>query len=42
MSVQLDVSDKAQVAKLWDRVPEDLRAVDVLGKQLTPKCEVEG
>ncbi|VDB82966.1 unnamed protein product [Peniophora sp. CBMAI 1063] len=30
VNVQLDVSDKAQVAKLWEQVPEDLRAVDVL------------
>ncbi|PFH54372.1 hypothetical protein AMATHDRAFT_135446 [Amanita thiersii Skay4041] len=29
-SVQLDVSDKAQVANLWDKVPNDLRDVDVL------------
>lgn len=31
VNVQLDVSDKAQVAKLWEQVPEDLRTVDVLG-----------
>ncbi|RDB21064.1 NADP-dependent 3-hydroxy acid dehydrogenase [Hypsizygus marmoreus] len=29
-SVQLDVSDKAQVASLWDKVPQELRNVDVL------------
>lgn len=29
-SVQLDVSDKAQVASLWDKVPQDLRDVDIL------------
>ncbi|KAK0459707.1 uncharacterized protein EV420DRAFT_285040 [Desarmillaria tabescens] len=29
-SVQLDVSDKAQVATLWDKVPQDLRNVDIL------------
>ncbi|KAG5643486.1 hypothetical protein DXG03_000874 [Asterophora parasitica] len=29
-SVQLDVSDKAQVAALWDKVPQDLQDVDVL------------
>lgn len=29
--VQLDVSDKTQVAALWDKVPQDLRNVDVLG-----------
>ncbi|KAE9400809.1 NAD(P)-binding protein [Gymnopus androsaceus JB14] len=28
--VQLDVSDKAQVASLWDKVPSDLRNVDIL------------
>lgn len=28
--VQLDVSDKKQVASLWDKVPQDLRHVDVL------------
>lgn len=30
-SIQIDVSDKAQVAGLWDKVPQDLRNVDVLG-----------
>ncbi|KAH8117408.1 NAD-binding protein [Phellopilus nigrolimitatus] len=29
-SLQLDVSDKAQVASLWEKVPKDLRNVDVL------------
>jgi len=29
-AVQLDVSDKAQVASLWDKVPQDLRDVDIL------------
>lgn len=29
--VQLDVADKAQVASLLDRIPEELRQVDVLG-----------
>lgn len=29
--VQLDVSDKAQVSALWDKVPQDLRNVDILG-----------
>ncbi|PAV23705.1 NAD P-binding protein [Pyrrhoderma noxium] len=28
--VQLDVSDKAQVASLWDKIPQELRAIDVL------------
>ena len=31
-SVQLDVSDKQQVASLWTKVPQDLRNVDILGK----------
>ena len=30
--VQLDVSDKTQVASLWDRVPSELRNVDILGQ----------
>ncbi|KAI5124552.1 hypothetical protein M0805_003074 [Coniferiporia weirii] len=29
-SVQLDVSDKLQVASLWEKIPKDLRNVDVL------------
>jgi 3-hydroxy acid dehydrogenase/malonic semialdehyde reductase len=29
-TVKLDVSDKAQVATLWDKVPRELRNVDVL------------
>jgi len=29
-SVQLDVSDKQQVASLWAKVPQDLRNVDIL------------
>ncbi|KAF8077966.1 hypothetical protein FPV67DRAFT_1647977 [Lyophyllum atratum] len=29
-TVQLDVSDKTQVAALWDKVPQDLQDVDVL------------
>jgi 3-hydroxy acid dehydrogenase/malonic semialdehyde reductase len=33
-SIQLDVSDKQQVASLWDKVPQDLRNVDILGKVL--------
>ena len=28
--IQLDVSDKAQVAALWQKVPDDLRDVDIL------------
>lgn len=30
-TVRLDVSDKTQVAKFWDGVPQDLRNVDILG-----------
>ena len=30
-TVQLDVSDKVQVAALWQKVPAELRDVDVLG-----------
>ena len=30
-TVQLDVSDRQQIANLWSRVPEDLRDVDILG-----------
>ncbi|TDL27455.1 NAD-P-binding protein [Rickenella mellea] len=30
VAVQLDVSDKAQVAALWDKVPKELRNIDVL------------
>jgi hypothetical protein len=30
-SIQLDVSDKQQIASLWTRVPQDLRDVDILG-----------
>ncbi|KIM49136.1 hypothetical protein M413DRAFT_438301 [Hebeloma cylindrosporum] len=29
-SIQLDVSDKQQIASLWTRVPQDLRHVDIL------------
>ncbi|KJA18622.1 hypothetical protein HYPSUDRAFT_169167 [Hypholoma sublateritium FD-334 SS-4] len=29
-SVQLDVSDKSQIAALWTKVPQDLRNVDIL------------
>lgn len=31
-SVQLDVSDKSQIATLWDKVPQDLRIVDILSE----------
>jgi 3-hydroxy acid dehydrogenase/malonic semialdehyde reductase len=33
-SVQLDVSDKQQIASLWTKVPQDLRNVDILGKSI--------
>ena len=33
-SVQLDVSDKQQVASLWTKVPQELRNVDILGKSI--------
>ena len=32
--VQMDVSQKDQVAVLWDKVPQDLRNVDILGTPL--------
>jgi 3-hydroxy acid dehydrogenase / malonic semialdehyde reductase len=32
--VQMDVSQKDQVAVLWDKVPQDLRNVDILGTLL--------
>jgi len=31
-TVQMDVSQKDQVATLWDKVPQDLRNIDILGK----------
>ena len=33
-TIQLDLSDKTQVATLWDKVPQDLSDVDVLGAPL--------
>lgn len=30
--VQLDVADKQQVASLLDRIPQELRQVDILGE----------
>ena len=30
--VQLDVGENEQIATLWDRVPADLRHVDILGE----------
>jgi 3-hydroxy acid dehydrogenase/malonic semialdehyde reductase len=32
-TVQLDVTDGAQVAALWSKVPQELRNVDILGEQ---------
>jgi 3-hydroxy acid dehydrogenase/malonic semialdehyde reductase len=31
-TIQLDVSDKAQVASLFDKVPKELRDIDILGR----------
>ena len=31
IGVQIDVADKSQVTGLWEKVPQDLRNVDVLG-----------
>ena len=31
-SVQLDVSDRTQIANLWEKVPQNLRNVDILGE----------
>lgn len=33
-SIQLDVSDKEQIASLWSKVPAELRDVDILGKSI--------
>lgn len=33
-AVQFDVSDKNQVKALWDKVPKELRDVDILGEQI--------
>ena len=30
-TIQLDVADKAQIASFIDKIPEDLRSVDILG-----------
>jgi 3-hydroxy acid dehydrogenase / malonic semialdehyde reductase len=30
-SIQLDVSDRSQIESFWDRVPNSLRNVDILG-----------
>jgi len=34
-SIQLDVSDKQQIASLWSKVPQGLRNIDILG--MSPK-----
>lgn len=31
VSVQLDVTDRTQVAALWSKVPQEFRNVDILG-----------
>jgi 3-hydroxy acid dehydrogenase/malonic semialdehyde reductase len=31
-TVQLDVSDKTQVAGFFNKIPQDLRDIDILGK----------
>jgi hypothetical protein len=31
VSVQLDISDRNQVAALWSKVPQESRNVDILG-----------
>lgn len=33
-TIQLDVSDKSQVASLLEKIPKDLRDVDILGAQV--------
>lgn len=33
-AVQLDVSDRKQIASFFERVPEDLKKVDILGEYL--------
>lgn len=38
-AVQLDVADKQQVATLFDRVPAELRQVDILGKPIDTAIE---
>ena len=35
VGLQFDVSDKAQVASLFDRLPADLRDIDILGTLVT-------
>ena len=30
--IQVDVADRKQVHSLWDKIPQELRAVDVLGQ----------
>lgn len=38
--VQVDVSDKTQVASIWDKVPAELRNIDVLGEHPFPHVVV--
>jgi NADP-dependent 3-hydroxy acid dehydrogenase YdfG len=40
VTVQLDVSDRAAVAKLFDNVPENLKKVDVLGASISVATHV--
>jgi NADP-dependent 3-hydroxy acid dehydrogenase YdfG len=42
VTVQLDVSDRAQVAALWSKIPQELRNVDILGALTYDKTLVEG
>lgn len=38
-AVIVDISQKDQVATLWDHVPQELRNVDILGDlELDPQC----
>lgn len=30
-TIQLDVADKAQIASFIDKIPQELRAIDILG-----------
>ena len=41
-SVQLDVADRQQVNTLFDRVPAELKTVDVLGASCSPSSEAQG
>jgi 3-hydroxy acid dehydrogenase/malonic semialdehyde reductase len=39
VTVQLDVADRAQVAALWSKVPQELRDVDILGEHHSKKSQ---